>query len=91
MKITKFDIDVHFCYFFFMNVSLTPRLDGFVDQQVTSGRYKSASEVVREALRLLEIKEQENAIMQRKLDEGFASESLDGPQAMEELRRKYNF
>ena len=37
-----------------MNVSLTPELDKFVAQKVDSGRYTSASEVVREALRLLE-------------------------------------
>jgi antitoxin ParD1/3/4 len=37
-----------------MNVSLTPELDQFVAAKVSSGRYGSASEVVREALRLLE-------------------------------------
>ena len=37
-----------------MNVSLTPELDNFVAGKVESGRYTSASEVVREALRLLE-------------------------------------
>ncbi len=37
-----------------MNVSLTPELDKFVAGKVASGRYNSASEVVREALRLLE-------------------------------------
>jgi antitoxin ParD1/3/4 len=37
-----------------MNVSLTPELEEFVSSKVGSGRYNSASEVVREALRLLE-------------------------------------
>ena len=37
-----------------MNVSLTPELEEIVAQRVNSGRYASASEVVREALRLLE-------------------------------------
>uniref|UniRef100_Q01ZX4 Putative transcriptional regulators, CopG/Arc/MetJ family n=1 Tax=Solibacter usitatus (strain Ellin6076) TaxID=234267 RepID=Q01ZX4_SOLUE len=37
-----------------MNVSLTPELEKFVGAKVKSGRYNSASEVVREALRLLE-------------------------------------
>jgi antitoxin ParD1/3/4 len=37
-----------------MNVSLTPELDKFVAGKVETGRYNSASEVVREALRLLE-------------------------------------
>ena len=37
-----------------MNVSLTPELEKFVSAKVESGRYNSASEVLREALRLLE-------------------------------------
>lgn len=37
-----------------MNVSPSPELEGSVQSKVESGRYDSASEVVREALRLLE-------------------------------------
>lgn len=37
-----------------MNVSLTPELEAFVHQKVESGFYNSASEVIREALRLLD-------------------------------------
>jgi antitoxin ParD1/3/4 len=37
-----------------MNVSLTAELENLVSAKVESGRYNSASEVVREALRLLE-------------------------------------
>jgi antitoxin ParD1/3/4 len=36
-----------------MNVSLTPELESLVNEKVASGFYNSASEVVREALRLL--------------------------------------
>lgn len=36
-----------------MNVSLTPELEELIHERVRSGRYTSASEVVREALRLL--------------------------------------
>ncbi|HEX5083605.1 MAG TPA: type II toxin-antitoxin system ParD family antitoxin [Blastocatellia bacterium] len=36
-----------------MNVSLTPELENLVNEKVASGLYNSASEVVREALRLL--------------------------------------
>ena len=36
------------------NVSLTPEMETFIDGRVASGRYRSASEVVRAALRLLE-------------------------------------
>lgn len=44
-----------------MNVSLTPELQKFVIAKVESGRYNSASEVVREALRLLEEHDQNRA------------------------------
>ena len=47
-----------------MNVSLTPELENWVDEKVRTGRYASASEVIREALRLLEIEE---AAKQRRL------------------------
>ncbi len=40
-----------------MNVSLTDKLEEFVSELVENGRYRSASEVVREGLRLLEIRE----------------------------------
>jgi len=44
-----------------LNVSLTPELERFIAARVASGRYQTASEVVRAALRLLEQNEaQEN-------------------------------
>jgi antitoxin ParD1/3/4 len=36
-----------------MNVSLTPELESLVNEKVQTGMYQTASEVVREALRLL--------------------------------------
>lgn len=41
-----------------MNVSLSPQLEAMVKAKVASGRYTSASEVVREALRLMEKQDQ---------------------------------
>ena len=40
-----------------MNVSLGTRWEGFVENAVKAGRYGSASEVVREGLRLVEERE----------------------------------
>jgi len=37
-----------------MNVSLTPKLEGFVKAKVKTGDYNNASEVIREAVRLLQ-------------------------------------
>jgi antitoxin ParD1/3/4 len=41
------------------NINLTEHFDLFVERQVSSGRYSNASEIVREALRLLEEEQQE--------------------------------
>ena len=41
------------CYILLMNVSLTPELERRISERVESGLYTTASEVVREALRLL--------------------------------------
>lgn len=49
-----------------MNVSLTPELERLVNQKVQSGMYSSASEVVREALRLLNGQEE---LRNRKLED----------------------
>ena len=52
-----------------MNISLTPELDSFVKNLVESGDYFSASEVVREGLRLLKDKEALREIKLRELRE----------------------
>ena len=49
-----------------MNVNLTPQLDDMVRKKVSSGLYTSASEVVREALRLMDEKDRLRAV---KLDQ----------------------
>jgi antitoxin ParD1/3/4 len=79
-----------------MNVSLTPELEKYVQNKVESGRYTSASEVVREALRLLEQKEQEREQalkeFQAKLDEGLAEleagDLMDGEEVFARIREK---
>jgi antitoxin ParD1/3/4 len=44
-----------------MNISLPEELANFVKDKVSTGRYGSSSEVVREALRLMEKTEQQEA------------------------------
>ena len=45
-----------------MNVSLTPDLDRFVRDAVAGGRYGTSSEVVRDALRLLQDRQRLEAL-----------------------------
>ena len=79
-----------------MNVSLTPELEKLVQEKVKSGRYNSASEVMREALRLLEEQDQLRAIrldeVRKTIAEGLESldggEGIDGKEAFDRLRKK---
>jgi antitoxin ParD1/3/4 len=54
-----------------MNVSLTPELEKLVDRKVSSGLYQTASEVVREGLRLLAERDQRLEALRRDIDAGF--------------------
>lgn len=58
------------------NVNLTDHFDEFVERQLSSGRYRNASEIIRDALRLLEAREQEREVklraLRRAAKEGFA-------------------
>jgi antitoxin ParD1/3/4 len=56
------------------SISLGDHFETFIDDQVASGRYGSASEVVRVSLRLLEEREQRIQTLGRALDAGAASE-----------------
>jgi antitoxin ParD1/3/4 len=75
-----------------MNVSLTPELEKFVAERVTSGRYASASEVIREALRLLEERDQLNQLREEvrlgleQLDQG--RHQLLDDQALQRIKRQ---
>ena len=79
-----------------MNVSLTPELEKFVSSKVDSGRYTSASEVVREALRLLEEHDQARAAqiaefnqeLGRRLDSLDRGQRVDPAEARVRLQRK---
>jgi antitoxin ParD1/3/4 len=79
-----------------MNVSLTPELEKFVSAKVGSGRYNSASEVVREALRLLEEHDSARAVQLAEFNEELGrrlasldrGESVDPAAARARLQRK---
>lgn len=77
------------------NIALTPELDTLVQAKVDSGRYQTASEVVREGLRLLEERDQERALvlrqMQKEIETGWRQsergEVLEGPAVFAEIRK----
>jgi antitoxin ParD1/3/4 len=76
-----------------MNVSLTPELERLIGQKVESGLYTTASEVVREGLRLLFEAEEARgrrlerlrADIQLGLDELDRGEGIPGEQVFAEL------
>ena len=59
------------------SISLGEHFDGFIAHQLESGRYGSASEVVRAALRLLENSESKLDALRRMLNEGEQSGLAD--------------
>jgi antitoxin ParD1/3/4 len=54
-----------------MNVSLTPELEKLVDRKVSSGMYQTASEVIREGLRLLAERDAARDSLRRDIKAGF--------------------
>src|SRR5438045_1846174 len=76
------------------NVSLTPELEAFVEALVASGRYQSASEVVREGLRLVEQRDRRRVRsiedLRREvalgMDEALRGDVVDGPSTIRRLR-----
>lgn len=78
-----------------LNVSLTPELARFVDGQVRGGLYSTASEVVREGLRMLVEREKLRELrheelrrqVQAGIDELDRGEGIDGDAVFDELER----
>lgn len=62
-----------------LNINLTPQLEEVIRRKVSSGSYNSASEVVREALRLMEHEDRIRAVQLQRLrqdiEEGIGSGS----------------
>ncbi|MEH2056896.1 MAG: type II toxin-antitoxin system ParD family antitoxin [Nostoc sp.] len=79
-----------------MNISLTPELEQFVESTVKRGRYSSAFEVVRAALRLLEEREMERLVKLEELRKEIAigigdsdrGDVFDGEEVLRELREE---
>jgi antitoxin ParD1/3/4 len=74
-----------------LNVNLTPKLEDLVRRKVSSGHYNSASEVVREALRLMEAQDELRALkleqLRRDIREGLDSDPAR-PWSVVEMKRE---
>lgn len=72
-----------------MNVRLTPQQEEFIHRQVADGRYLSASEVIREGLRLLADEEKWKAEVRQKVATGLeqfrAGQLIDGEEAVKNV------
>jgi len=81
-----------------MNVSLTPELEKLVTSKVASGRYQSASEVIREGLRLLDdqdrLRELHLEEVRRKIQTGLdqldRGEGIPGEEVCARMKQKSN-
>lgn len=51
------------------NINLTKHFDDFVEKNISTGHYQNASEVVRDALRLLQSRQQEEKLKLQRLRE----------------------
>lgn len=72
-----------------MNVSIGSRWEGFVDSIVKTGRYSSASEVVREGLRLVEERESKLQALRDTLNASIeAGGSYSGEEVMDAVRTR---
>lgn len=74
------------------SISLSSHFENFINSAVTSGKYNSASEVVRSALRLLESEENKMKELRDALIEGENSpmvENFDADQHLADLHRKF--
>lgn len=56
-----------------MNVSIGPRWEKFIEEAVEDGRYSSASEVVREGLRLVEEREAKLSALRETIQSSIAA------------------
>jgi antitoxin ParD1/3/4 len=79
-----------------MNVSLTPELEKLVTSKVESGLYQSASEVIREGLRLLDDQDRLRELhlsetrkkIQTGLDQLDRGEGIPGDQAYARMKQR---
>ena len=55
------------------SVSLGDYFEDFVDESVSKGRFKNASEVIRAGLRLLELEENRIIVLKNAINEGIES------------------
>jgi antitoxin ParD1/3/4 len=55
------------------SISLGDHFEDFVDNRVSTGRFKNASEVIRAGLRLLEEEESKIVALKKAIDEGIKS------------------
>lgn len=79
-----------------MDISLKPELESFVSSQIVLGKYRDSSQMIEEALKLLEKRLQYDQWVQdieQKIDSAIAQiergEGVDGEVAIAQLRQRF--
>ena len=68
------------------SISLGNHFESFINDEITSGRYNTVSEVIRSALRLLETEEQKTKKLIKALESGENSEIIENFKPTEHLQ-----
>ena len=71
-----------------MNISLTPELEHWIQQKVSSGHYQTMSEVVREALRTQIQRERHREELRNMIEEGWSEMESGKTISLNELKKR---
>jgi len=75
-----------------MQLSLGTHYEQFISSAISSGRYSSKNDVIRKAILLLEMEEQNISMLRNELIAGEASpmiENFNSTSFLEQIRKKY--
>ncbi len=73
-----------------LTISLPQDMEQLITEQISSGKFTSASEVVQEALKLLQERDELRQLVSVGLEQARRGELLDGEQVFDEIEREFS-